>query len=247
MRVRVIALTLPLALLAAAMPAAARAQTSAPPAGTAPAVQGQVAVDVAPRALVGRNVRFAGRFDPAAAGRPVTIQRFDPRTAVWAPEASTVVAPDGSFAGVWRTRRAGRFRVRAVVEGGGAVTAAAASPEVNVTVYRRSLATWYGPGFYRKRTACGQRMSRRLVGVAHRGLPCGTLVELLYRNRTLVVPVVDRGPYSRANWDLTAAAARRLHFRGAERIGIVALGRGPAVDAPVPAPIGGGVVASPPS
>lgn len=254
MRVRVTALTLPLALLAAAMPAAARAQTPAPGVGgpgLEPAPQGPVAVDVAPRALLGRTVRFAGRFDPAAAGRPVTIQRLDPRTVAWAPEASTTVAPDGTFAAVWQTRRAGRFRMRAVVEGGGAVTAAAASPEMGVTVYKPSLATWYGPGFYRKRTACGQRMSRRLVGVAHRGLPCGTLVELLYKNRTLVVPVVDRGPYSRANWDLTAAAARQLGFSGAERIGIVTLGRGraPRTGGPTapPLPVNGGVVATPPS
>ena len=29
---------------------------------------------------------------------------------------------------------------------------------------RRERATWYGPGFYGRRTACGQTMSRTLVG-----------------------------------------------------------------------------------
>jgi len=37
--------------------------------------------------------------------------------------------------------------------------------------------TWYGPGFYGNRTACGQRYTRHIVGVAHRTLPCGTLVQ----------------------------------------------------------------------
>ena len=36
--------------------------------------------------------------------------------------------------------------------------------------------SWYGPGFYGKRTACGVAMTRGLVGVAHRSLPCGTRV-----------------------------------------------------------------------
>jgi rare lipoprotein A len=243
-------LTLLLALLGAAMPAAARAQTAAPPPpapGEPAAPAGPVAVNAKPNAILGRAVRFAGRADPAAAGRPVAIERFDGRTATWAQEASAAVAPDGTFAAAWPAKRAGRFRMRAVVQGGGDAAAAAASQEMSVTVYQRALATWYGPGFYRKRTACGQRMSRKLIGVAHRRLPCGTQVGLLYKGRTFVVPVVDRGPYSAAKWDLTSAAAKAIGFRGAERIGVVPLGPGPPPGtrqptAP-PLPIGGGVPA----
>jgi len=57
------------------------------------------------------------------------------------------------------------------------------------------IASWYGPGFYGNRTACGQTYTPEIVGVAHRTLPCGTLVVLEYRGRTLTVPVIDRGPY----------------------------------------------------
>lgn len=57
------------------------------------------------------------------------------------------------------------------------------------------LASWYGPGFYGNRTACGQTYSAEILGVAHRTLPCGTLVTLSYGPRTLTVPVIDRGPY----------------------------------------------------
>ena len=57
------------------------------------------------------------------------------------------------------------------------------------------LASWYGPGFYGNRTACGQTYTAQLQGVAHRTLPCGTVVTLTYGGRTVSVPVIDRGPY----------------------------------------------------
>jgi rare lipoprotein A (peptidoglycan hydrolase) len=78
-----------------------------------------------------------------------------------------------------------------------------------------TLATWFGPGFYGHTTACGQRMSPKLVGVASRTLPCGTLVRIGYRGRQLTVPVLDRGPYGHvgATWDLTTGAARALEIQ----------------------------------
>jgi rare lipoprotein A (peptidoglycan hydrolase) len=72
-------------------------------------------------------------------------------------------------------------------------------------------ATWYGPGLYGRRTACGIRLSRSTVGVAHRHLPCGSLVTFYYRGRFETVPVIDRGPFARGiSWDLTASAARAI-------------------------------------
>jgi rare lipoprotein A len=57
------------------------------------------------------------------------------------------------------------------------------------------LASWYGPGFYGNRTACGQTYTPEILGVAHRSLACGTLVTLAFRGKSLTVPVIDRGPY----------------------------------------------------
>ena len=57
------------------------------------------------------------------------------------------------------------------------------------------LASWYGPGFYGNRTACGQVFTPEILGVAHLTLPCGTLVTLVYGGRSITVPVIDRGPY----------------------------------------------------
>jgi hypothetical protein len=81
------------------------------------------------------------------------------------------------------------------------------------------VVTWYGPGFYGNRTACGVRYGRYMRGVAHRTLPCGTMIKLRWRGLTTRVPVVDRGPYAGRHivFDLTAAVAcrdlkpRRVH------------------------------------
>src|SRR5690606_24676604 len=79
-------------------------------------------------------------------------------------------------------------------------------------------ASWYGPGLYGNRTACGQRLRRRTVGVAHKKLPCGTTVKFSHRGRVLVTRVIDRGPYIRGRaWDLTQAASKALDF---ERVGV---------------------------
>lgn len=72
------------------------------------------------------------------------------------------------------------------------------------------LATWYGPGFYGNRTACGKTYTPNLRGTAHRTLPCGHLVHLCHRHRCVTVPIVDRGPYSAATFDLTARTAEDL-------------------------------------
>lgn len=78
---------------------------------------------------------------------------------------------------------------------------------------RKDVATWYGPGFWGNRTACGVRLKRRTVGVAHKRLPCGTKVTLKYKGRYLRTRVIDRGPYAHgARWDLTKRAAKKLRF-----------------------------------
>jgi rare lipoprotein A len=72
-------------------------------------------------------------------------------------------------------------------------------------------ASWYGPGLWGNRTACGQVLRPRLRGVAHRTLPCGTRVAVYANGRIAIFPVVDRGPHtSGVSIDLTKAAAARL-------------------------------------
>jgi len=57
------------------------------------------------------------------------------------------------------------------------------------------LASWYGPGFYGNKTACGQTYTPEILGVAHLTLPCGTKLTLTYGSRSITVTVIDRGPY----------------------------------------------------
>jgi rare lipoprotein A len=102
--------------------------------------------------------------------------------------------------------------------------AVAASPELDVTVLRPEPVTWYGPGFFGRRTACGQLLQPDTLGVAHRTLPCGTRVQLLYRGRRIVVPVIDRGPFTpAATYDLTQATAQSLGLTGSDTVGALAL------------------------
>jgi rare lipoprotein A (peptidoglycan hydrolase) len=92
--------------------------------------------------------------------------------------------------------------------------------------YQPAKATWYGPGLYGNRLACGGRLGRSTLGVAHKSLPCGTKVALRYQGRTVVVPVIDRGPYARGvSYDLTQATARRLGMTQTVRLAAAPLDR----------------------
>ncbi len=72
--------------------------------------------------------------------------------------------------------------------------------------------SWYGPGFYGNGTACGQRYSETIMGVAHRSLPCGTLVSFKHGGVEITVPVIDRGPYVGGRiFDLSRAACKALN------------------------------------
>jgi rare lipoprotein A (peptidoglycan hydrolase) len=93
---------------------------------------------------------------------------------------------------------------------------------------KAQIATWFGPGFYGKQTACGQTMSPVIVGVANRTLPCGTLVLVDYKGHRLTVPVIDRGPYSHgATWDLTWGAASTLTITETVRVNTKVVGSTP--------------------
>ena len=79
------------------------------------------------------------------------------------------------------------------------ITAVPAAPSGSVVV-----ASWYGPGFYENRLPCWPWLKAQGLpiqflpdtwGVAHKSLPCGTMVTLTHGANTVTVPVVDRGPY----------------------------------------------------
>jgi rare lipoprotein A len=161
-------------------------------------------------ARAGTMLRTVARFrGTTPAGGTVAIERFDDATLTWIAVASATAAADGTYVATWRGDRVGTHRVRAVLASGGQAVAASVTPELGITVHRPATATWYGPSFYGRRTACGQRMSR-------------TQVAVLYKGRRITVPVVDRGPFADgAQWDLTAATAQALGFEHTDRVGAV--------------------------
>jgi rare lipoprotein A len=209
--------------VAAGDPGTGGAQAPPPPQteGLITASSPQIAMSTRAGTMVRKLARFRGT---AAAGNSVTIERFDDATQQWTAIATTTVDKDGSYVARWRPTKAGELRVRAVVRSASQAVAASASPELAITIHRPAIATWYGPGFYGRRTACGVRMSRTLLGVAHKTLKCGTKVAVLYRGRRIDVPVVDRGPFRRGtDYDLTAATAQALGFEHTDRLGAIRL------------------------
>ena len=104
------------------------------------------------------------------------------------------------------------------------------SPAITVTVYRYALATQEGgPAVNGHKTACGQTFRPSIIGTANRTLPCGEKVALYYHGRTLVVPVIDRGPYAHgADFDISIAAAKKLGLDGISKIGAVSLPPAPS-------------------
>jgi len=135
-----------------------------------------------------------------ARGMAMTIKPQDPgaRSAGNLDQGSTLVEPD------LRTEPLAAA-VRPALP-----TPTAGSVSKNVWRHDTNI-SWYGPGFFGNGTACGQTLTKTLVGVAHRTLKCGTLVTFRYNGTTLTVAVVDRGPYvSGRTWDLTRGACAKL-------------------------------------
>lgn len=174
-------------------------------------------------ALLDRTLAIRGRAHDGDAGRPVRIelQLID---GTWRQLAATTVGADNTFSAAWKTDTPGRLTLRAVVDRPADSATAASGPLVaQTTIFKPAVASWYGPGFYGRRTACGMRLTRKTVGVAHKTLPCGTQVELYHGGRTVTVPVIDRGPFVPGrDWDLTKATADLLGVRSTVRIGALA-------------------------
>lgn len=82
-----------------------------------------------------------------------------------------------------------------------------------------ALAGSSGAAAFGHKTACGGVITPDTEGIAHPTLPCGARIFVTFHGRTVLVPVVDRGPYtSGRQFDLTDALARRLGLSGVQEI-----------------------------
>ena len=188
----------------------------------------EISLTVASGAWLGRATRIRGRSADLA-GRTVAIERRRSRRSEWVSVASVRVGDDGRFGTRWTPRSIGRHQLRALPEtasSAGSGDDGTASRVERLIVYESVTTTWYGPGFYGNKTACGQRLTTDTLGVAHKSLPCGTKVALRANGRSIVVPVIDRGPYANgATYDLTRATAERLRVMHTAQIGAAILSR----------------------
>ena len=160
--------------------------------------------------VVGGITTASGTLPSADAGQPVALE-MQKQAGVWVAVATSIVAADGSYAIIWKAKLVGTYSMRVVSGALASSTNSVSTPESTLAILKSVVATWYGPGFYGHRTACGETFTRHILGVANRGLPCGTPVTLFYNGATLTVPVIDRGPYANgATFDLSAATAQAL-------------------------------------
>ena len=155
-----------------------------------------------------------------ARGRRNVVLERQVSDTTWKALAYGRSAASGSYALSWKVAVYGHIKLRV------RATGLTGAPSGTVTAYHRAKATIFGgPGEYQD-GACGGRIEKGTLGVAHKTLPCGTLVQISVGNRVMVLPVVDRGPYRAGyDWDVTFDAATVLKMDGLATVGYVILGR----------------------
>jgi hypothetical protein len=159
--------------------------------------------------LSGDRDPIHGVVKPGKKGRVVWIQARRAGGGGWHLAARAKTKSNGRFETSWRPGSISHYDMRLVLP----TTGGMSREHGGVTVYRASAASWYGPGFYGHRTACGSTLSPGTLGVANKTLPCGTKVRFYYHGHSVTAPVIDRGPYSgNREYDLTAETKNRLHF-----------------------------------
>jgi rare lipoprotein A len=186
-------------MLAAAAVAAAATPAVAPASADAASVK----LNATKHVHAGQQLKVKGVLTGGAA-RHLSVQRTVGRG--WKTVTRVRTTPGGRFQGAFSVRNVGRMKIRVVAPG-------AASGVRKATVYRPAAASYYGPGLYGNKLACGGTLQPGTIGVANKTLPCGTKVHLRYHGRSVTAPVIDRGPYAAGrDYDLTEATKRRLGF-----------------------------------
>lgn len=154
---------------------------------------------------IGRKVKVKGKVKPAIKRRRVVVR-------IGGEKLRTRTNRKGRFKVRWKADKTGRVTAKVKAKGD-AIAAGDFEKAGRAFVYRPAQASYYGPGFYGNRTACGQTLQPSTMGVAHKTLPCGTRLRLRHEGRTVKVKVIDRGPYhGNREFDLTEATKRKLRF-----------------------------------
>lgn len=89
------------------------------------------------------------------------------------------------------------------------------APKIGATA--SGTASWYGPGYHGKRTACGEKFDQDALTAAHGSWPCGTKVRvtLLSTGKTVEVVINDLFPNHKGRLiDVSRGAARAIGLIG---------------------------------
>lgn len=211
----VVLIAVPIARAAGAAPAATVGDAAAN-AGGAPISEATRKPQVSARLINSRStggaaIRVRVRLKGTGHGKAHVRLAVRPSGARrWRTVTTKNTKADKSFTMAWRGARPGRYMTRVSVRKFG-------HTDIDRTgrafIFRRSFASYYGPGLYGGALACGGRLTPGTVGVAHKTLPCGTRVAFKVGRRVVTARVIDRGPYvGGRDWDLTAALKQRLRF-----------------------------------
>ena len=190
--------------LAAISVAALGGSALAPAQADAQAAPPTIKLKTSKHRLKGKDIKVRGLLEGAANQRVRVMSR---KNRGWRTVKSVTTAPDGSFSTTVPARRLGRLHIRVLGPN------ETRSETRRVFIYRRAFASYYGPGLYGNKLACGGTLTPSTIGVAHKSLPCGTRVVFRHRGRTVQTRVIDRGPYvGGRDYDLTEATKRKLRF-----------------------------------
>lgn len=93
----------------------------------------------------------------------------------------------------------------------------ATRPAPRIGATDEGTASWYGPGYNGKRTACGDRFDQDALTAAHGTYPCDTKVRvtLLSTGKSVVVRINDLFPNHKGRLiDVSRGAARAIGLIG---------------------------------
>ena len=76
-----------------------------------------------------------------------------------------------------------------------------------------------GDGWHGKKTASGVKFNTYAMTAAHRTLPFGTKVRVVHINKSVIVTIIDRGPFRKGRIiDLSYTAAKEIGCLGLCRV-----------------------------
>lgn len=92
--------------------------------------------------------------------------------------------------------------------------------------FKKGVASFYHRNFQGRRTASGEKYSRKKLTAAHRTLPLNTMVKVtnLKNGKWVIVRINDRGPYNRKRLiDLSERSAKLLGLKRAKGLARVSV------------------------